>query len=160
MMRRLEHLESIPQLSQSPGADRPTKMSAWVQTVRTILSPSGSGVQRWWTWAVSIAQQTHSLYLSTPKMERPGVRVTTRCPTRLQDADAFLRPSLIKLLTQECKQMALRWVQPALEAQDYICQAVVEYHPGDTQDRSAILSQIRTPGAATAATGALTILRR
>ena len=56
--------------------------------------------------------------------------------------------------------MALRLVYPALEIQDYVFQAVIEYHPGDTQDRPAILQQIRTPGTSTTATDALTKPRR
>ena len=56
--------------------------------------------------------------------------------------------------------MQLRKVYPALELQDYMFQAVIEYHPGDAQDKSTILYQIRTPGTSSTASDALTRLRR
>ena len=127
-MRRLETLEPIPQLAQAPGADKPAKMSSWIQLVDSVLSPAGPDAQSWWLRTTSVANDAYSEYLATPKLDRPTVTVSARCPPRWQDIERFLRPSLLKLLTPECKAMQLRKVYPALELQDYMLQAVIEYH--------------------------------
>ena len=78
--RRLEHLGSIPALTQAPGSDKPTKISSWLQVVQTVLSPAGDEVSTWWSWTVAVAQEAHSRYVATPKLERLKVRVTVRTP--------------------------------------------------------------------------------
>ena len=75
VMRRSEHLETIPALARCPGSGKPSKISVWIQTVYTILSPAGGEVSEWWAWAVGVAQQAHRRYLATAmvlKMIRPS----------------------------------------------------------------------------------------
>ena len=159
LLRRLEHLETIPTLSNAPGSDKPSKISSWLQLIHNILSPAGEDASTWWSWTAQVAREAHVRLMSVSQIERSSVQVEVRTPLRYQEVERFLRPPITKLLAAEVKARSLRRAVPALGMQHYLFQAFKEY-PGGAADKHFVLQQLRFPGTATSPQGALTLLRK
>ena len=162
LMTLLNGMAPIPDLQKMQGADKPSKIRAWLYGIGVVTKSCGPEVQAWWNWVKTEAEKAHAIFLTTPVMSRAAIAVRPRCPRRWQIVESRVRPHLLQALPGHLKEKAMYRGTSDVDdqSQDLVYMALRDFSPGDAVDKQNLLAQIQSTTAAATPLAAVQGLRR
>ena len=109
-----------------------------------------------------MAEIAHSVYLTAPIVQREGVAVGPRNPSKWVQLETWIKPRVVAAMPQHLKkQLQQRGVQGVRdEVQDILYQLMKTCHPGTPDEKQAVISQLQSPNACSRPDTALNELQR
>ena len=127
-------------------AERPDHLRKWRYAVFQSLEAAGPHMTQWWSWCWQMAESAHSVYLAAPIMQREGVAVGPRNPSKWAQLETWIKPRVVAAMPQHLKkQLQQRGVQGVRdEVQDILYQLTKMCHPGTPDEKQAVIGQFQT----------------
>ena len=150
------------QLPQLPplGEDSPIDYQDWLTQVEAIMADMSDSSRTWFTMVMKEVEAAYAAYLKAPPMDRLTLRPTE--PENLvsgayQRVHARAATMLMASLPTEVKSELVATRRTSVISM--LFRLAVLYQPAGEQERTLILRKLQTPGVATTAVEAITILR-
>ncbi|CAE7317847.1 GIP [Symbiodinium sp. KB8] len=160
--KRPETVKPGAQLPQLPplGEDSPIDYQDWLTQVEAIMADMSDSSRTWFTMVMKEVESAYAAYLKAPPMDRLTLRPTE--PENLvsgayQRVHARAATMLMASLPTEVKSELVATRRTSVISM--LFRLAVLYQPAGEQERTLILRKLQTPGVATTAVEAITILR-
>ena len=129
----------FPSIELGGMAERPDHLRKWRYAVSASLEAAGPHVIDWWQWSITTAEMHHRMYAQAPIMNREGIKIDFRIPTKWRQIEVWIRPKLLACLPQNLKKtLTQRGVQGQRDDSKLACRV-----PRTKKPRCCSFSKIR-----------------
>ena len=137
----------FPNIELGGMAERPDHLRKWRYAVSASLEAAGPHVIDWWQWSITTAEMHHRMYAQAPIMNREGIKIDFRIPTKWRQIEVWIRPKLLACLPQNLKKtLTQRGVQGQRdECQDILFLIFKACMPGAADEKTSVLQLLQNP---------------
>ena len=137
----------FPNIELGGMAERPDHLRKWRYAVSALLEAAGPHVIDWWQWSITTAEMHHRMYAQAPIMNREGIKIDFRIPTKWRQIEVWIRPKLLACLPQNLKKtLTQRGVQGQRdECQDILFLIFKACMPGAADEKTSVLQLLQNP---------------